>query len=131
MRCVFADFKSYWKFYTRLKSLKEEGYGSAEGLPMVGAPQQARAHLQQNLEFAQQDIENGIPHSLELHGAVHDGFLDKGGERTYAFATVAQTDEDGGLVSADGWDPENGAVEENAGVEAEASAPAPAAAAKG
>ena len=111
--------------------MKEEGYGSAEGLPMGGAPQQARAHLQQNLEFAQQDIENGIPHSLELHGAVHDGFLDKGGERTYAFATVAETNEDGGLVSADGWDPQNDAVEENAGVEAEASAPAPAAATKG
>ena len=62
-----------------------------------------------------------------LHGAVHDGFLDKGGERTYAFATVAETNEDGGLVSADGWDPKNGAVGENASAEAEASAPAPAA----
>ena len=83
--------------------MKEEGYGSAEGLPMVGAPQQARAHLQQNLEFAQQDIENGIPHSLELHGAVHDGFLDKGGDRTYAFATVAQTDSDAGSNGTRCW----------------------------
>ena len=69
---------------------------------MIGRPQEARVHLEQNVAFAKEDAElRGITHSLELNAPVKDGFQDAGGAITHAFATVAKTVAGGGLAEAD------------------------------
>ena len=69
---------------------------------MIGRPQEARMHLEQNLAFAKEDEElRGITHSLELNAPVKDGFQDAGGAISHAFATVAKTSKTGGLAEAD------------------------------
>ena len=55
---------------------------------------------------------NTQQHSLELHGAVHDGFQDKGMGFTHAFESVAKTNADGGLMGGAGKYEENQAVAE-------------------
>jgi hypothetical protein len=82
---------------------------------MIGRPQAARVHLEQNLAFAKEDAElRGITHSLELNGPVKDGFQDAGGEISYAFASVSKTMEGGGLADADLSNLKNERIEDSA-----------------
>lgn len=99
---LWDSMKAWNKFYWRQRRRAQQGYKSAEGLPMIGRPQEARMHLEQNVVFAREDAElRGITHSLELNAPVKDGFQDAGGEITHAFATVSKTAEGGGLMEAD------------------------------
>ena len=99
---LWGSMKAWNKFYWRQRKRAKQGYKSAKGLPMIGRPQEARVHLEQNVAFAKEDAElRGITHSLELNAPVKDGFQDAGGAITHAFATVSKTAEGGGLAEAD------------------------------
>ena len=70
----FIDTLLDWrKFQQRLTDMRAENptWESCEGIPFVGKPQPTTQHLRQNIEWAQKDIENGIPHSFQV---THDLF---------------------------------------------------------
>lgn len=97
---MYKSMQDWYKFHKRLTDLRAANpeWESCEGIPFVGKPQPYKLHLKQNLEYALKDMERGIHHSLELNEEIKDGFQDKGGDVTYAFARAAKTSADGGLA---------------------------------
>lgn len=68
-------------------------------IPFLQRPQQIKDHLEQNWAYAKEDEEKrGIAHSMSLNAEVKDGYLDQGGEKSFAFGDRASAD-GGGLVS--------------------------------